>query len=411
MPSLYTEIRCPFCFQVLQLGALPIVATSRSIIGSAAAQGGDGALFDGLSDGSTKASATDGRRRPASGQEVLGWIGQWPVIAKAPLATVPKATGIRRLVAKTPTLQPLDEAGPREDRPARICTHCKYPLPRTLDTRDWFTIAVVGVNFASKTHFIATALQSAYYDQALQGLGCVEFEPEGPSGEVFHNKYYVPVFEDKKALGRTMQDREGRRRFEPLVFKTEFESSSRPSLLLFHDVSGEDLQDFDTRPQVAPFVANADAIIFIVDPRWLPRLRKPLFDGTPSPGVEQMHMFSSVLDDVADSNVPTVITLSKSDLLRPLIGKDFRMFRPPPSGRERWLADLAEIDVEVRSLLHEFGASALLAKAARMEQVTFCAISPLGSDPGDKKEIPSLAPFRVLDPIAAALTRIPGLGA
>ena len=402
MSGLFDILECPFCAAKFRLGDLPIVATSQRQVHKTAGLGfGDGDV------------AAEEQPRPRSGSKPLGWVGGWPVVAPAPLAAVAPATGLRRLAGRPPPrMLPLDQAAPPEDRPARVCLKCKQPLPRSLDSRDWFTIAVVGVNFASKTHFIATALHEAYYNQGLRDIGCRTFEPDGPSGEIYHRDYFIPVFEDKRVMEGTQSDLAHRtRRFAPLVFQASFANAQRGSLLLFHDVAGEDVSGYNARPLVAPFVARADAIIFLLDPHWLPALRGRLTSVIPSPGVEQMQVFSSVLDDLTRNNVPTIIALTKSDLLRPLIGSNHPIFRPAPPGGENWLADLRRIDQVVRDLLEKAGARLILAKAESLQEVSFCAISPIGSDPGGAgNPIFDIEPIRVLDPIVAALSRIPELG-
>ena len=349
---------------------------------------------------------------PRSGTTPLGWVGRWPVVAPAPLAGSADLKGWRKLSARPVELVPLDQAAPPEDRPARVCVKCLQPLPRSMDVRDWFTIAVVGINLASKTHFIASALHEAYYNQGLSGLGCLNFEPDGPSGETYYKEYHIPVFEDRRVMARTQRDVDLRaRRFAPLVFQARFAQAKLGSLLLFHDVAGEDLSGYESRPLVAPFVARADAIIFLLDPLWLPKLRGTLgANATHTPGVEQMQVFSSVLDDLTRANVPIVITLTKSDLLRPLLGANHPIFQPAPTDGVDWLDDLAAIDRQVRQLLDQYGAKLILAKAETLKYVRFCAVSPIGSDPGGSgSPIISVEPVRVLDPLAAALSMIPDL--
>lgn len=409
MADVFEKLICPYCSSRFRLGDLPIVATSHS-------QDVHGGLNFSAEEGDEE---TRNRFYPPSGVKPLGWVGKWPVVAGAPLAGYRPPTGLRRYSQAPPQLVALDAAAPPEDRPARICMGCRHPLPRSLDARDWFSIAVVGINRASKTHFISTSLHEAYYGQGLEALGCAEFEPDGPSADTYYNEYYVPVYQARRVKAPTLSDIGTRtKRFEPLVFSATFERAERGSLFLFHDVAGDDLISYQNRPLVAPFVARADAVIFLLDPLWLPNLRSVLRTTIPAPGVEQMTVFSSVVEDIQASMarrrssrpVPIIVTLTKSDLLRPLLGEQHLMFRSPPDSADAWFRELDQMDRVVRDLLDRCGANVLLSKAARLEAVSFCAISPIGSDPGDSgSHIQTLKPIRVLDPLVAALRRLPPL--
>lgn len=480
MAHVHDIIRCPFCSVSLRLGELPIVATnfhdgatagheargaeSRSAAGPAPAtdDGRPGAARSGFDDGldlggprpAPVASSVRGgdaespdppagrTTRPASGAPVRRWIAGWPVVAPPPLAEArarQKAAALAQTPPKGRVQRWLDTmGGPVEevvealgplpsltavaspaDRPARLCTSCEFPLPSAIDDRDYFTIAVVGVNYASKTNFIGSALSTAFRRRGLQPLGCREFVPDGPTGARFVDDYFRPMFLNRHSLPHTFADpnaysqdpvlRHQAARFRPLVMQATFPRADRASLLLFHDIAGEDFSDHARRPIVAPFLREADAIIYVVDPRWLFDLMPRLADGSEYPTGDQEVVFGSMLDDLADSSVPICVALSKSDLLRPHVPDHLRIFAPPPKTRDEWLDDLEVVDREVREIVGGFGGDAFIERAEQLPNVRFCAMAPIGSSTTDGGPIETLAPVRVLDPLASVLSRIPAL--
>jgi len=414
MAHLNDTLTCPFCGDLLVLGALPIVATVDR--GGRSAPAGAARVAELLR---TPEPALD-QEEPANplaeplmrAAEPSG--GRWEVLAAAPLDEAIEPGRLRRVFGGDERLPPVTELAAGDRRPARLCTSCEHPLPPVLDDRDYFTIGVVGINRASKTHFLTALVHDIYYNDSLGSLGCSEFEPDGRTDEIYRRDYYNRVFELNLAQLPTAVKLRRPSVFEPLVYRTTF-PGVRPVALMFHDVAGEDLSKHDKRREIAPFLSRADALIFVVDPRWLPGLRSRLDRGSdPAPNFEQMSVFSNVLNELEDDtggagsaiDVPVVVALSKSDLLRPLVGDRPRFMSPAPSGsKDEWFNDLRIVDGEIRELFGQYGGRPMLRTAERLKKVSFCAMAPIGSQPeGDA--IREMRPMRVADPLASVLRDI-----
>ena len=402
MATLLERIKCPFCGTERRLSDMPIVATlTKEAPGSGGAP--NHSVFADL-----ETDHGDGRRYPRSGATPLGWVGggKWPVIGRMPSESLEPR---KRSEPQDPPLPRLDEVASPMDRAARVCVTCAEPLPTAIDDRDYFIIAVVGINTASKTHYIASALHEGYVELGLDVIGCREFEPDGRSGETFHDNYNTPLFEDRRAFPPTQVDRFGVRHREPLAFRARMEDGP-PVLLMIHDLAGEDFSRHDTRPFVAPFLKRADAIIFLVDPRWIPGIREKLsLPPDVRPGFDQVHVFTSVIEELASKDTPIAVTIAKSDLLSDVLPGRYRFMEPPSMIREERLREIELIDEEVRELLVEFKAGAIVRKAEQLKRVSFHAVAAIGCNVAPGEIIPDLRPLRVLDPLISVLRQIDGV--
>jgi hypothetical protein len=390
------QVNCPFCGDVLTLGRLPIVATNVR----RARRFGEAASDD---EGPT----------PVSGSSVLRVVGDWPVVAEPPLPPDPQPK--RGWFKSPPSLPRLTQSAAPEDLPARLCTSCKQPLPADIDDHDVVTVAVVGVNGASKTHYLASALTEASHRQQLQMIGCEVFEPDEATGERFHQDFHAPLFRHRNALMATLPDEEVVRK--PLGFRASFDNG-RSVLLLFHDVAGEVLRDRSQRAAAAPFVRRADAIIFLIDPRWLDdRIAAAStvsrFGEQPpeDPGFNQADLLTAIIRELGDRKdvVPVAVTVAKSDLLGIALQRQFRFLDPAPTEYDAWTRDLPVVGQEVHQLLQELGGRALVAAADRLPLVSYHAVAAVGSQPDGANQVATVRPTRCLDPLAAVLLRIPGL--
>ena len=406
---------CPYCGETIVLGECAIVATEFVTQSSS--------TFDGLTSAGKDPHddiSSDGRHRPLSGKRVFGWAGpnkEWPIIHLAPLsefAAIPRNRW-SRLTSGVPMLSSVDEVGPLEDLPARICPECETPLPTDVDDRELLTIAVVGVQGATKTHYLGSMLHTAYHEQALyESIGCTEFAPDEQSAKRFHEEYYLRLFAaGGKAIGVTLVTEDIR--FRPLAFRATFRDGVRRTLL-FHDVAGEVFTNRAMRNRIAPFVRRADGVIFLVDPQWIPKVGQYLKHhygmAVPPAPRNQADLMSAVTEEIARtrdlSMVPAAVAISKSDLIVGALGGTFRFDKDPPVERDAWMADMNEVSDEVEGLLDgELRAPDLLAAIRRLPHATYHAVAPLGVQPGEQSlTLSDIRPRRCLDPLVSVLNRI-----
>jgi hypothetical protein len=404
---------CPYCHTMIALGQCPIVGTNLLPGAAPPPNGRNGrrtlaprprdqrhiGRADDLDDAGPETESPLPSRTA-----VYQWWGEYPVLAPPPAARV--ATGAQRWrerFAGRPLL-PIGMMGRAEDLPARACPSCRHPLPTDLDERDFLTVAVIGTTGVGKTHYLASMVYEACRLQKLRPHGFTEFVPDEATAHRYHTDYYEPVFDDGSVLDQTNPLKPA----ETLSFRVTLDQYE-PFGLMFHDVAGETLSNRQDRARDASFVQHADAAILLIDPVWLPVLRRTLAsNGRRHGGRNQADLLSACiqqLDHRARLQVPYAITVSKSDLLVPLLAHRPRFADPPPTGLVEWDIDLRFVDGEVRSILQGAGALDLLAISEQLGQVSFHAVAPIGAEPTNGHVV-AAKPLRCLDPLATLLGRL-----
>jgi hypothetical protein len=413
---------CPYCGETIVLGECVIVATETVTRSGGGSSIGAGGLFEGLESDEEAAGplSSEEKPQPRSGLEVSDWAGpngEWPIIHAAPLSELTDVPRSRwsRLTTGIPRLASADELGPIEDLPARLCPRCETPLPADVDDRELLTIAVVGVQGATKTHYLASMLHTAYHDQALyESIGCTEFAPDEQSAKRFHEEYYLRLFAVGGEVIRATPVAEDIR-FKPLAFRATFRDGT-PRTLLFHDVAGEVFTDRAMRNRMAPFLRRADGVIFLVDPQWIPRVGQYLENHygirVPPAPRNQADLMNAVTEEINRtrdlSTVPTAVVVSKSDLVAGALGGTFMFDKDAPVERDAWMTDMNEVSDEVEGLLGaELRAPDLLAAIRRIPHATYHAVAPLGIQPKEQSlTLGDIRPRRCLDPLVSVLNRI-----
>lgn len=423
-----TTRKCPWCGESVHLARAPIVATNVHG-GDADRDGGAVGTVGGLGGGEfawdedftidrfedldepeeatqTTAERQSAARRalPVSGAPVLGYAGELPIVAASQVAPESAYGVVARMRRKR--LVPLRDVADSRDLPARACTACHHPLPADIDERDVLIVSVLGINRAGKTYLLATALNEALNNGALEPAGIAGFNAEAATANRVHRDYYLPVFRKRSRLDATQDPAEGDSA-EPMIFR--FEIGGTPYLLALHDIAGEAIAEPRRRAVIAPFVSSSDAMLFVVDPLEIDsvRTRLPFEQITVDwRGWSQADVMRACVEALGPdaATTPVSVVLTKSDLIGLAEKRRFRFDRPAPA--TGWLEDQAEVDEEVRGLLKSWGAAQLEDIADQAVRGTFHAVSAFGSAPSDPASPGVVQPLRVADPLGTLIRRI-----
>lgn len=301
----------------------------------------------------------------------------------------------------------------------RICSHCQYPLPYNIERTRQVTIAIIGDVSSGKSVYIAVLLhlleEAAFIPSHLR-FRCHCLTPE--ARERYERDYGKPLFVDKVVPRGTPRAIE--MTHQPIIY--EIAIRLEPDLppvrfnLVIYDTSGEDYVIQARQVRYAPYVLNADAIIFMLDPVAVPAMRASL----PSdPHFRYGHSlalghpldsFGKIVLPLAQSGVrrprPLAIALSKADLLKKLrpLGQQFSFLRRQPDYRGGLdLTDLTSVDQEVRQLLYEYDLGRFVEavefyRGQLFDPVCYTAVSAIGYTPDEQGGIPAINPWRCLDP-------------
>jgi hypothetical protein len=412
---------CPWCGSSVRLAHCPVVATNLAGADGSGLSGGGSldAMASGLGGGefslgelgggelgigvapameevtAPAAAAAAERPVPVSGARVLGYAGEWPIVA-APQLDPARSSAFVDMFRRA--LKPIATQADPRDVPARACVACHHPLPTDIDDRDVIIISVLGINRAGKTYLLATALAEALHRGALQAAGVTGFSADEATSGRFHRDYYLPVFRLRHRLDQTQDPADGDA-VEPLIFR--FEVGGTPYILALHDLAGEAIADHRRRAVVAPFVRHSDALLFVVDPLEIEELRRAL----PVEQVtvdwrswEQADVLRGCIDTLGDRapSVPVSVVVTKSDLVSLAEDRQFA-FSKDADGTD-WAADQEKVDQEVRQLLRQRGAGGFEDAAGRAGRGYFHAVSAFGEAPSSPASPGVVHPVRVAEP-------------
>lgn len=414
---------CPSCGTILDLATCPIVSTASRVGASvnASARRGPRKPDLGGADFSALALEDEDEPRPISAGLLLvptvtkqgsrfdvlwrpsddaraqpvkqGWFDQLVAVRQAHVSS----------------LKSLDEF-PTAVLARRLCLTCDVPLPPDSDTRPVHIVAVVGLNQAGKTNFLASALFSCLRERGLRPSGCTEFSPDVETAGIYQQKYYAPLFGDDQVLAPTYVDEKVRR--DRLAFKVTY-PQYQPFLMVTHDISGEQIMDWQARAQSLEFLRSASAVIFAVDPTEFRSQRRqmPREQLLKMRDMDQSDLLEATLDELrfapGNRKVPVALTITKSDLLDPLVDPTSKFLRPPTGD---WLDDVKKTSDEIRNMLVDMGEVSLVDKADAYcagdpGSVSYHAVSALGGGP-DHVAAAGVTPRRCADPFASVLLRL-----
>lgn len=417
---------CPFCGHDFLLARAPIVATdfvtatpTRAGDATPGIDLGDHSYTDPLGDDQdTPAADPIGRRTkvvPAPGRDSTAAGEQDPptvfgghdVLWWPPDDEEDTGGWLDRLLP-APVSRDLKSLAdfPVERLARRACPgpRCRVPLPAELDSRQAHILAVVGLNGAGKTNYLAAALTQATRSRGLRQFGVSEFAADDDTATRLH-EYTTKLFREGQVFKQTQDDPDIARK--PLTFRVTLEGHD-PILLMTHDIRGETLMDYRSRAKITPFLSRASAVIFLVDPVEFDCIRDRLPCEAHIPGgrfIHQADLLRSCLEQlryqIGGRPVPLALTVTKADLITDLL--DGVSVTAAAAEDNDWIETVLKFGTVVRNLLMKIDEQDIVDTADAHQQVTYHAVSALGSmpSPGMRPQ-----PIRCLEPLATVLTRL-----
>jgi GTPase SAR1 family protein len=304
----------------------------------------------------------------------------------------------------------------------RVCPECHNDLPGGYDSISGRVIALVGPKTSGKSTYVTVLIRELrervgeYFGAAVNPMDDRTTERYEKAHTELFKEGHLPPMTPPSALDLTY----------PQLYKITvprrgiFGAKSLSSALVFFDTAGEDLKSADSTARNVSYLAQADGIILMVDPLQFPAVRDALSgsaDNMPRPGTRPdriVAIIGQLIRDRRDQagsepiSTPLAVTLSKIDMLWPLLDPGSRL--TAPSGHRGYLdeEDQAETDDEVRALLQDWDSGALRRQAeADFAKHAFFGMSALGGAPAGPADIPTegIHPLRAEDPVLWLLSR------
>lgn len=300
------------------------------------------------------------------------------------------------------------------------CT-CGFDVPAAWFDAVQLSMAVTGARTVGKSVLIGVMMDQFEYFLADKGSFLT---PLGDTHARFHEKYRVPLLQQRNLLGATPPAEQ--EPLSPMLWK--FTDGGTEFCLSVMDAAGEDFERLSPSDERFRYLGFSDFIVTLIDPLKVPGVSAVL-DGVvtvPSHSGNDITVLRQVLQARAAQRVQggpeqvLAVVLSKFDVLqrlRTLRAAPWQsIFNRPGSAMQRDPSMVAGHDAELDgALLHEellglldkLGAGMVISAAAQADlPYRLFAVSALGSEP-DAQSVGSggIIPFRVLDVLQAAIAK------
>jgi hypothetical protein len=303
----------------------------------------------------------------------------------------------------------------------RLCPACHNDLPITAGKYPSNIVSIVGATSVGKTVYMTTLIHTLQHMTANNfNAACIPLTTD--ISRRFRGNYEVPLFEN----GSLLQSTEKTIRQEPFIFQFIFKNEDQaPLTLVFFDVAGEGMTDRDYLKLHAAHIKNSAGIMFLIDPIQIRTIRDKLIyqmgensgeiaGKGDEPREVVISMFSDFIAHLEDSKttIPTAVIVTKSDLLDVLkkdgdyIGTNSNVFR---NFTHRGYLDLDEyenINGEIKRFLLKVDNPLVNALEVYFKEISYFAVSSLGSNPVNQQVSGMISPVRVDEPFIWLLYKL-----
>ncbi|GAB4568835.1 MAG: hypothetical protein Kow0077_00350 [Anaerolineae bacterium] len=295
----------------------------------------------------------------------------------------------------------------------RVCPTCHYELLYDAGQTEERTIAILGGRGTGKSNYIAMLINrlendiGAHLNAGVRALG-------DRTRERYERDFYTPLFRRNQVIPPTRTAGVDISTRTPLVFRITFSSGKVANLVIF-DTAGEDMQSLEAISTEARYLLFADALIFLLDPLQISAVRERIAtrDLPPiDPGAEPEYIVGR-LRELYDQEFglrtrdritkPVAFTLSKVDMLYPLLDPGSGLFRTGEHFDGLNLRDLGSVHAEIAAYLRAWlGPRFDTLVRTNFANYHYFGVSSFGKPPegpAGQQTIASAAPIRVEDPI------------
>ena len=306
----------------------------------------------------------------------------------------------------------------------RICPNCHMPIPLSTASGEISTktIAIIGGRYTGKSNYFAVLINELK-NRVGNEVGFVVLEQDTfntrdfktvSSNKLFEERYNNQL-QNNQAVAQTQPVRLDPQVRIPLIYRIKFKQKSilesKIIDLVFFDACGEDIENKETISTYYDYIFGASGIIFLIDPMNYqevrdslpPHLQTNIFPYALSKNSEDIveevvslfdsHIKKGVMEKKI--KIPVAFVLSKSDLLRNIVGYGSAIFDEPNHYKGFDEEDIDIISEEVRDLISQWQSPRLIDLADSFYEVKkFFAVSALGALPDQTLNLSSpISPY------------------
>lgn len=295
----------------------------------------------------------------------------------------------------------------------RVCPTCHYELLYDAGLTEERTIAIMGGRGTGKSNYIAMLINrleneiGAQFEAGVRAMG-------DRTRERYERDFYTPLFRNNQVIPPTRTAGVDVATRTPLVFRITFNTGKAANLVIF-DTAGEDMQSLDAISTEARYLLFADALIFLLDPMQIPAVRQTVpakLVPPTDPGAEPEYIIGRLrelyeqefgLRSKDKISKPVAFTLSKADMLYPLLDPGSGLFRTGEHFDALNLRDLQSIHTEIDAYLRAWlGLRFDNLVRTNFSNYHYFGVSSFGKPPegpAGQQTVESATPIRIEDPI------------
>lgn len=303
-----------------------------------------------------------------------------------------------------------------------ICPKCHNTLPHQFGQTDSLIVALIGAKYVGKSHYIGVLIHElrqrigANFDAALTAL-------DDRTTRRYKEEFHDPLYERAERLDATNTATQNTDLRRPLVYRLNIGSrsfwrrKSYPVSLAFFDTAGEDLTHIDTMTTVNRYIANADGIIFLLDPLQVSQVQQRLPRTVDRPpdnhdqeeiirrstqlirNLRRQGLRNQRLKPTTKIDIPVAVSFSKIDALEGIV--DDHLLRDSEHDGYLDMADIEHANRLFHSYVHDwFGPNMGQILEHNYTDYSYFGLSALGSSPAkDGTLARGIHPIRIADPL------------
>jgi hypothetical protein len=312
----------------------------------------------------------------------------------------------------------------------RVCPHSHHRLPAQFGEVEHRMLAMVGAADSGKTVYM-TVLIHELMNRVGERLDASLMGADDETVKRFASGYEDKLYESGQIPMKTERAASRGGRVDPLVFRLSlpgrkaFRSDPLHTILSFFDGAGEDFESQASRDLNARYLASADGILLILDPRRMPGARRAGGLAAPAGGADvasPLNSLSGVTELLLDQpgavsggriKVPLAVVVTKIDELRQDLDRGSPLLADSRGGRQFDTADGMDVHMEMSRLLREWEGSSITAILDKhYQKYQLFGVSALGRRPTADNDVDEagIQPFRVADPFVWLLSELGAVG-
>lgn len=158
-----------------------------------------------------------------------------------------------------------------------VCPHCYNRIPSEMIENGAEIISVIGFPNSGKTNYIVALVHELMHKGWSLGIDVTpsQIHPDGKKFAKFatdqrYNEMENELFRGKQFLQKTAP----KQNYKPLIFKLYQKTSGRTIYLVFYDTAGEDFTDMNKMKdsQTLKYLRESSGLIILVDPYSIPEV-------------------------------------------------------------------------------------------------------------------------------------------